>query len=89
MSEIMDGMSMNIEQTEMDKLRSVFPQCFVENTLDIDKLLSLCGKYIDNDFEKYKRVSRNACVWRSSAPWGRCVLVRMRVLTLIPLKTFI
>ena len=50
----MDGMSMNIEQTNMEKLRSVFPECFSENKLDIDKLLSLCGEYIDNDFEKYK-----------------------------------
>ena len=47
-------MSMNIEQTEMEKLKSVFPQCFAEGKLDIDKLLSLCGEYIDNDFEKYK-----------------------------------
>ena len=45
---------MNIEQTNMEKLRSVFPECFSENKLDIDKLLSLCGEYIDNDFEKYK-----------------------------------
>ena len=29
-----DGMSMNIEQTEMDKLKSVFPQCFAEGKLD-------------------------------------------------------
>lgn len=50
----LDGMSMNIEQTEMEKLKSVFPQCFAEGRLDIDKLLSLCGEYIDNDFEKYK-----------------------------------
>ena len=49
-----DGMSMNIEQTEMEKLKSVFPQCFAEGKLDIDKLLGLCGEYIDNDFEKYK-----------------------------------
>ena len=45
---------MNIEQTEMEKLKSVFPQCFAEGKLDIDKLLSLCGEYIDNDFERYK-----------------------------------
>lgn len=54
MSDKLDGMSMNIEQTEMEKLKSVFPQCFTEGKLDIDKLLSLCGEYIDNDFEKYK-----------------------------------
>ena len=45
---------MDIEQTNMDKLKAVFPECFAEGKLDIDKLLSLCGEYIDNDFEKYK-----------------------------------
>lgn len=49
-----DGLSMNLEQANMDKLKSVFPECFAEGKLDIDKLLSLCGEYIDNDFEKYK-----------------------------------
>ena len=50
----LDGMSMDIAQTEKEKLKAVFPQCFAEGKLDIDKLLSLCGEYIDNDFEKYK-----------------------------------
>ena len=54
MSNKIDGLSMDLEQTNMDKLRSVFPECFAEGKLDIDKLLSLCGEYIDNDFEKYK-----------------------------------
>ena len=54
MSEIIDGLSMNIEQANIQKLYSVFPECFIEGKLDIDKLLSLCGQYIDNDFEKYK-----------------------------------
>ena len=54
MPDILDGLSMNIEQTNLDKLRSVFPECVSEGKLDIDKLLSLCGEYIDNDFEKYK-----------------------------------
>lgn len=45
---------MNIEQANLDKLRSVFPECVSEGKLDIDKLLSLCGDYIDNDFERYK-----------------------------------
>ena len=52
--DMMDGLSMNIEQTNLDKLRSVFPECVSEGKLDIDKLLSLCGEYIDNDFEKYR-----------------------------------
>lgn len=54
MNNMIDGLSMNIEQANMDKLKSVFPECFAEGKLDIDKLLSLCGEYIDNDFEKYK-----------------------------------
>lgn len=54
MNNKLDGLSMNLEKTNMEKLRSVFPECFAEGKLDIDKLLSLCGEYIDNDFEKYK-----------------------------------
>lgn len=54
MLEILDGMSMDLERANMDKLRSVFPECFAEGKLDIDKLLSLCGEYVSNDFEKYK-----------------------------------
>mgnify|MGYP001855013459 FL=1 len=54
MSDKIEGMSMDIEKANMDKLRMVFPECFAEGKLDIDKLLSLCGEYIDNDFEKYK-----------------------------------
>lgn len=54
MADIMDGMSMDLEQANMDKLKAAFPECFAEGKLDIDKLLSLCGEYIDNDFEKYK-----------------------------------
>ncbi len=54
MPNTIDGLSMNLEGANMDKLRTVFPECFAEGKLDIDKLLSLCGEYIDNDFEKYK-----------------------------------
>ena len=49
-----DGKSLDIEAVDKEKLKTVFPQCFNEDKLDIDKLLSLCGEYIDNDFEKYK-----------------------------------
>ena len=50
----LEGLSLDLEVTNKEKLKSVFPECFSEGTLDIDKLLSLCGEYIDNDFEKYK-----------------------------------
>ena len=52
--EKMDGLSMDIEATDREKLRSVFPQCFADGRLDIDKLLNLCGEYISDDFEKYE-----------------------------------
>lgn len=51
---LIDGMSMDLEAGNMDKLKSAFPECFAEGKLDIDKLLSLCGEYITNDYEKYK-----------------------------------
>lgn len=54
MSERLEGLSMDIERTEREKLRAVFPQCFTEGKLDIDKLLNLCGEYITDDFEKYE-----------------------------------
>ena len=50
----MDGLSMDLERANLDKLRRVFPECFAEGKLDIDKLLGLCGEYIDNDVEKYR-----------------------------------
>jgi len=45
---------MDLERANLDKLRGVFPECFAEGKLGIDKLLGLCGEYIDNDFEKYR-----------------------------------
>ena len=57
MTDKLDGLSMDIAAAEQDKLRSVFPQCFVEGKLDVDKLLSLCGEFEtvdENDREKYE-----------------------------------
>nr|WP_243151649.1 site-specific DNA-methyltransferase [Anaerotruncus colihominis] len=45
---------MDIEAENKARLQSVFPECFTEGRLDIDKLLSLCGEYITDDFEKYE-----------------------------------
>ncbi len=48
------GQSLDIESVKKEQLKQVFPECFVEGKLDIDKLLNLCGEYIENDYEKYK-----------------------------------
>ena len=54
MEEFINGMSMDIEENEREKLRKVFPQCFSDGKLDVDKLLNLCGEYQQEDYEKYK-----------------------------------
>lgn len=54
MTDKLDGLSMDIEAENKARLASVFPECFTEGKLDIDKLLSLCGEYITDDFEKYE-----------------------------------
>lgn len=78
MTEKLDGLTMDLETANKDKLRAVFPECFTEGRLDIDKLLSLCGKYITDDFEKYEfkwKGKATACGWRRSAvppPSGLC-----------------
>lgn len=50
----LDGMNMDIENKEKEKLKSVFPECFVEGKLNIDKLLNMCGEYIVPESEKYE-----------------------------------
>ena len=50
----LDGLSMDIEAENKARLQAVFPECFTEGRLDIDKLLSLCGEYITDDYEKYE-----------------------------------
>ena len=46
MSELkLDGQSMDLEQEARERLRAVFPDCFAEGKLDIDKLLTMCGEY--------------------------------------------
>lgn len=47
-------MSLDIEQLNQEKLKALFPECFGKGNLDIDKLLSLCGMGVNNDYEKYK-----------------------------------
>ena len=50
----MDGYSKDITIEEIEKLRSVFPQCVVEGKVKIDQLLSILGIYDERDFEKYE-----------------------------------
>lgn len=54
MEEFINNLSMDIEKNEREKLRKVFPQCFSDGKLDIDRLLNLCGEYQQKDNEKYK-----------------------------------
>lgn len=54
MTNKLDGLSMNIEQSNLEKLRTVFPDCVHEGKVDIDKLLALLGEYDEKEFEKYR-----------------------------------
>ena len=49
----MDGMTMNIEQANVEKLKEVFPEVFADGKIDFDKLQGLLGHYIADDKEKY------------------------------------
>ena len=53
MTDKLDGLSMDMEKQNLERLKEVCPDCFSEGKLDIDKLLGLCGEYIDKDYEKY------------------------------------
>ena len=46
--------SLDIHQKKLEQLKTVFPECFSDGKLDIDKLLNLCGEYIEPGQEKYK-----------------------------------
>ncbi len=48
-----DGMTMNIEQANVEKLKEVFPEVFADGKVDFDKLQGLLGHYIADDKEKY------------------------------------
>ena len=51
----LDGQSLNLEQTNLDKLKTIFPECVnIEGKVDIEKLLALFGEYEERQFEKYK-----------------------------------
>lgn len=45
----------DLEQVELNKLKSLFPECFSEGKLNLDKLLTIIGEeHILDDFEKYE-----------------------------------
>lgn len=52
-TEKMTSRSMDIEEAEQNKLRGVFPQCFIDGKLDVEKLLALVGNYTDKERERY------------------------------------
>lgn len=50
----MDGYSKDIVKQDIEKLKSIFPQCVVEGKVKIHKLLNILGEYEERDFEKYE-----------------------------------
>lgn len=50
----MDGYSKDMVKEDIEKLKSIFPQCVVEGKVNIDQLLNILGEYEERDFEKYE-----------------------------------
>lgn len=77
----MDGMTMNIEQANVEKLKAVFPEVFADGKVDFDKLQGLLGHYIADEKEKYSfpgRERRTVCVLRKREARERSALVRKK-----------
>lgn len=51
--EKMDGMTMNLERANAEKLKEVSPEVFADGKVDFDKLQRLLGNYIADDKERY------------------------------------
>lgn len=49
-----DGKGVDMAAEELEKLKSLFPQCIVEGKLDWEKLRALCGEYIDDGPERFR-----------------------------------
>jgi len=53
----MDGLSMDVERTELENLKKIFPRCFIDGQLSVTKLMEACGEFEtvdENDREKYE-----------------------------------
>ena len=77
----MDGMTMNIEQANVEKLKEVFPEVFADGKVDFDKLQGLLGHYIADDKESTAflgRERRTACALHKREVLERSVLVRKK-----------
>lgn len=49
----LNGESMNIVDSNVEKLKEIFPEVFNEDKIDFDKLRNVLGNYIDTNEEKY------------------------------------
>ena len=80
----MDGLSMNIEQTTLDKLRSVFPECVSKGKLDIESCF-LCVANTSITILKSTalsgRAKPSACALPRSVPAGPCAPAQLRTST--------
>lgn len=50
----MNGESMNIIDSNVEKLKEIFPEVFNEDKIDFEKLQNVLGNYIDTEDEKYR-----------------------------------
>lgn len=49
----LNGESLDIVSENVSKLKQLFPEILTEDKIDFDKLLTILGNYIDEDYERY------------------------------------
>lgn len=50
----LNGQSKDIVSENIQKLKTLFPEVFIENKIDFEKLQAIVGNYIDNSNESYR-----------------------------------
>lgn len=50
----MDGLSLNLEKNNIDKIKELFPEAVEEGKIDFDMLRAMLGDEVDDSKEKYQ-----------------------------------
>lgn len=50
----MDGLSLNLEKNNIDKIKKLFPEAVEEGKINFDMLRALLGDEVDDSKEKYQ-----------------------------------
>ena len=75
----MNKEGLNLNEVNINKLKSLFPECVIDDKLDFDVLKTILGDYVQQDEEKYsfqwpgKRETIKQCLTPSTCTLVPCV----------------